>query len=75
MRDLWDKLGIDRDHQPLIYAVTGHIEECYIQKAMESGMDHVYSKPLEIKLLANLLLKMKFIDHVADYLKMDENEQ
>ena len=41
---------------------------------MESGMDQVYSKPLEIKLLANLLQKMKFIDQVADYLKMDQNE-
>jgi hypothetical protein len=55
--------------------VTGHIEECYIRKAKESGMDHVYSKPLAIKLLGNLLQKMRFIDEVADYLKLDHNEE
>jgi hypothetical protein len=34
-------------------------------------MDQVYSKPLAIKLLGDLLLKMGFIEEVADYLKLD----
>ena len=73
MRQLWLDLGIRREEQPKIYAVTGHIEQRYIQKAMESGMDQVYSKPLAIKLLGDLLFRMGFIEEVADSLKLDKN--
>jgi CheY-like chemotaxis protein len=71
MRLLWENLGMGRTQQPKIYAITGHIEQIYLLKAKESGMDQVYSKPLAIKLLGDLLLKMKFIENVAEHLKLD----
>ena len=46
MRSLWNNLNIPREDQPRIFAVTGHIEEHYIKKAVDSGMDHVFAKPL-----------------------------
>jgi CheY-like chemotaxis protein len=30
MRELWKSLGISREDQPKVYAVTGHIEKRYI---------------------------------------------
>lgn len=46
MRELWFQMGIDWQDQPQIHAITGHIEEKYIQKAKDSGFDSVYAKPL-----------------------------
>merc|ERR1719503_260320 len=34
MRSLWSNLNIPREYQPRIFAVTGHIEEHYIKKAV-----------------------------------------
>lgn len=33
--------------QPMIVAVTGHSEEAYVKKALESGMNQVLIKPVE----------------------------
>jgi CheY-like chemotaxis protein len=41
--------GISRGDQPKIVAVTGHVENEYVQKALKSGMDKIYPKPLPIK--------------------------
>ena len=30
-----------------IHAITGHVEQEYVQKAMDHGMDAVHSKPLK----------------------------
>ena len=49
MRMLWRQEGIERQNQPKIMAVTGHVEKEYLAKAIESGMDKVYSKPLNCK--------------------------
>lgn len=32
--------------QPMIVAVTGHSEEAYVQKALDSGMNEVLIKPV-----------------------------
>ena len=32
--------------QPIISAVTGHMEQIYIDKAINSGMNQVLSKPI-----------------------------
>ena len=37
--------------QPIICATTGHIEPIYVKKCFESGMNAVYSKPVEKTLL------------------------
>ncbi len=52
IRKLWTNLGIARDKQPPIFAVTGHVEKEYVQRALDAGMDRVYSKPLQMKDLA-----------------------
>jgi coenzyme F420-reducing hydrogenase delta subunit len=37
-------------------AVSGHVEKEYIDKALKSGMDMVYTKPIAIKEFGSLLL-------------------
>jgi CheY-like chemotaxis protein len=37
--------------QPIIIAVTGHVEQSYIRKAYMNGMNQVVSKPINDKLL------------------------
>jgi len=41
--------------QPRIYAVTGHTEEQYVKKALASGINHVYSKPVTIENMRDVL--------------------
>jgi len=52
-------------------AVTGHVEEEYVMKAINSGMDKVYPKPLPIKEFGKLLMDMRFISEVPDHLRLD----
>ena len=40
---------------PFIAAVTGHSEQCYLQKCLNSGMDTVFLKPVDIKALTLVL--------------------
>ena len=42
IRKLFDKKQIDRENQPKIIAITGHVENEYVQKAINFGMDKVY---------------------------------
>ena len=49
IRNLFNKLEIPRSSQPKIVAITGHVEKEYIQKAIYSGMDEVFPKPLPIQ--------------------------
>ena len=37
--------------QPVVSAVTGHIEPMYLEKAYKSGMNQVLSKPIATELL------------------------
>ena len=73
IRKLWQSMGIQREFQPKIVAVTGHVEEEYVKKAIKSGMDKIYPKPLPIKDFGQLLLDMKFIDAVPQHLRLDSN--
>ena len=41
--------------QPLIVACTGHVEETYIEKAWEYEIDEVIPKPVEQKLLEEVI--------------------
>ena len=68
-------MDIPRHQQPKIVAITGHVENEYIQRAIQSGMDKVYPKPLPIKEFGQLLLSMKFIDSVPEHLKCDSMEE
>ena len=68
IRSLFTNQGIERNRQPKIIAVTGHAEEQYDKKALISGMDNVYHKPLQIKELGELLVKMKIISKLPENL-------
>ena len=39
-------LYINKVKQPIIVAVTGHSEKMYVKRAIDSGMNLVFSKPL-----------------------------
>ena len=43
-------------HQPIITAVTGHIEHTYVRKAFSSGMNQVVSKPIGNDVLKETLV-------------------
>lgn len=47
--------------QPIISAVSGHIEPIYVQKAIDSGMNQVLSKPVDVDLLRDLLERLRFL--------------
>ena len=49
IRKLYNSMDVSKESQPKIVAVTGHIESEYIDRAINSGMDKVFSKPLHIK--------------------------
>ena len=49
-----------------IIAVTGHIEKKVIEQAKECGINDVYTKPLNFKLLGKILVKTGFINHIPD---------
>ena len=68
IRLLYREIGIERNKQPKIIAVTGHVENEYIAKAIESGMDKVFSKPLNCRDFGLLLLEMGFIDEMPQHL-------
>ena len=46
--------------QPIIVAVTGHTEPSYVERALNSGMNAVFSKPVAPKQLKELLLCLEY---------------
>ena len=74
IRNLWLEAGITRDKQPPILAVTGHVEKEYVERALEAGMDKVYSKPLQMKDFAKELMKKKFIESIPAHIDVDEDD-
>ncbi len=74
IRTSYLNIDIQRELQPKIIAITGHVEQEYVQKAFNSGMDRVYPKPLPIKEFGHLLINMKLIDSVPEHLRLDSNE-
>ena len=41
-------MDIQRDVQPKIIAITGHVEKEYVQKAFKFGIDRINPNPLPI---------------------------
>ena len=41
--------------QPIIAGLTGHVEQSYVRRSIESGMNQVLSKPVKINILKNTL--------------------
>ena len=59
IRSYLQSLGIG---QPIILAVTGHCEDNYVQRAIDSGMNQVFSKPLRGELLKAILSMIGFLE-------------
>ena len=41
--------------QPIIICLTGHVEESYIRRSLESGINQVLSKPVTLHLIRKTL--------------------
>ena len=55
-------------------AVTGHVEEEYVQKAMKNGMNKVFPKPFPIKEFGKLLIEHKFLASMPKHLQLDMDD-
>ena len=58
--------------QPIIIAVTGHTENQYIQRALNSGMNEVLFKPCGIDDVGKIIDKIGFLkkeEHTANRLE------
>ena len=48
IREMFTSIGILRDSQPKIIAITSLVEPVYQEKAFKSGIDQVIPKPIPI---------------------------
>ena len=62
-RQIRQFLKIQGAKQPIISAITGHTEPSYVEKAFNSGMNQVLSKPINSELCKSLLKKTGFIEN------------
>ena len=74
IRKLYNQNKMAYEIQPKIIAVTGHIENEYVDRALQSGMDKIFQKPLHVKEFGQLLMDMKYITTIPEHLKLDEVE-
>ena len=51
--------GLERQQQPKIVGVTGHILESFKNEGREAGMDEILGKPLYSETLKNILEQLK----------------
>jgi CheY-like chemotaxis protein len=58
IREHLKSLNID---QPIIIGVTGHTEPEYIKKCLESGMNQVFSKPVDSDKIKKVLKSIKLV--------------
>jgi two-component system sensor histidine kinase/response regulator len=64
IREILLQNGVQRKDQPMIVAITGHVEQEYVSKALKSGMNKVFQKPLPIASLGELLIQCGFIREI-----------
>lgn len=61
---MFDQVGIRREQQPKIVAITCLIEKEFVNKAYKSGIDKIIPKPLPIEQFGQLLKNMNLIDEI-----------
>ena len=59
----------------MIIAVTGHVEEEYVRKAKDNGMNKVFPKPFPIKEFGKLLIDCNFLSQVPKNLRLDNDTE
>jgi CheY-like chemotaxis protein len=47
--------------QPIITAVTGHVDDCAVKKGLACGMNQVVSKPINLEVMRNLLYQTFYL--------------
>ena len=49
--------------QPMIVAITGHIEENFVNKALDDGINMVVSKPVSYSALKDVLKQCGYVSY------------
>ena len=52
-----NEMKLDREDQPKIVGLTGHVTDDYIKAGLDSGMDAIYGKPLYFNVLEQIIEK------------------
>ena len=55
IREMFDQVGLRREHQPKIVAVTCLTEKEFVKKAYKSGIDQIIPKPVPIEQFGKML--------------------
>ena len=55
-----------------IVAITGHVEDAYIKKAIDHGIDEVFPKPIPVRDLGQLLVDLQFIKAIPKAVLEDD---
>jgi hypothetical protein len=66
MREFLHEVGVSTSQQPEIYGFTCQYDRKLAQRASICGMKDVFSKPVQLKVLAQLLYKLRLIQSVPD---------
>ena len=66
MREFLHEVGVSTTSHPEIYGFTCQYDRQLAQRASVCGMKDVYSKPVQLKVLAQLLYKLRLINSVPD---------
>ena len=69
IRKLYSQMGISSENQPKIIAITGHVENEYLDRAIDSGMNRVFSKPFSIKEFGKLMIELRYIEKIPEHLQ------
>lgn len=76
MFDVFDLYGIEKQRQPQIVCLTGHVESEYIQRAFECGADQLIGKPCRINQVLMVLIANGYEIEIEDKLRrMIRNRQ
>lgn len=66
MQEFLHEVGVSTAQQPQIYGFTCQYNKQIAQRASVCGMKGVFSKPVQQKVLAQLLYKLRFIDDIQN---------
>ena len=59
IRDYLYKMNLE---QPIITAVTGHVEDNNVNKGLACGMNQIISKPINFEVMKHLLYQMYYLE-------------
>ena len=58
---LTNEMDLEREEQPKIIGVTGHVTSEFQQLGMQHGMDDVLAKPMYFSILKNIMVGLNII--------------